>query len=145
MKRFAVTLVFAFAVLTITASAQDNKIPAGSKVYIEPMGGFESYMAAALQQKNVPLVVVADKDKADFVIKGMAEEKKAGWAKIVFQGNTSPTGDASIQIVNVKSGVIAFAVSEHRRNSLHGQRSVAEYLAKKIGQKMKDDEKPQKK
>jgi hypothetical protein len=36
---------------------------------------------------------------------------------------------------------VAYAVSEHRRDAAFGKRSVAEYLAKKIGEKMRNDEK----
>ena len=124
--------------------AQDNKIPAGSKVYIEKMEGFETYMVAALDKKKVPLVVVSKREDADFEIKGVAEKQKAGWAKTIF-GSGMPSASASIQIVNLKSGVVAFAVSEERKDASFGQRSVAEYLAKKIGEKMRNDEKPEKK
>ena len=47
----------------------EEKLPAGSKVYVAPMpGGFETYLIAGLHKKKVPLVVVADKTKADFEI-----------------------------------------------------------------------------
>ncbi len=129
---------------TCAAFAQDNKIPAGSKVYIEKMEGFETYLVAALDKKKVSLVVVSKREDADFEIKGVAEKQKAGWAKTIF-GSGMPSASASIQIVNLKSGVVAFAVSEERKDASFGQRSVAEYLAKKIGEKMRNDEKPEKK
>jgi hypothetical protein len=139
---FFVTLfVLACACTTL---AQDNKIPAGAKVYIEKMDGFETYMAAALEKKKVPLLVVSKREEADFEIKGVAEKQKAGWAKTIF-GSGLPSASASIQVINLKSGVVAFAVSEERRDANFGQRSVAEYLAKKIGEKMRNDEKPEKK
>lgn len=34
------------------------------------MAGFEGYLTAALTKKHVPLIVVADKEKADYVITG---------------------------------------------------------------------------
>ncbi|HEX4948319.1 MAG TPA: hypothetical protein VFZ34_16715 [Blastocatellia bacterium] len=131
-------------VCTMVGIAQDNKIPAGAIVFIEPMEGFETYLAAALEKKKVPLVVVSKREEADFEIKGVAEKQKAGWAKTIF-GSGLPSASASIQIINVKSGVVAFAVAEERRDANFGQRSVAEYLAKKIGEKMRKDEKPQQK
>jgi hypothetical protein len=48
--------------------AQAPQIKSGSSVYIEPMGGYETYLAAAIVKKQVPLSVVADKDKADYII-----------------------------------------------------------------------------
>ena len=138
-------LVALFVVIgSVATIAQDSKIPAGAKVYIEKMEGFETYLAAALDKKKVPLVVVSKREDADFEIKGVAEKQKAGWAKTIF-GSGLPSASASIQVVNLKSGVVAFAVSEERKDANFGQRSVAEYLAKKIGEKMRNDEKPEKK
>ena len=130
--------------VAFAALAQDNKIPAGAKVYIEPMEGFETYLAAALEKKKVPLVVVSKREEADYEIKGVAEKQKAGWAKTIF-GSGLPSASASIQVINVKTSVVAFAVAEERKDANFGQRSVAEYLAKKIGEKMRNAEKPEKK
>ena len=47
-----------------------NKIVPNSKVYIQPMDGFENYLVAALQKKKVQLLPVAEKDQADYVITG---------------------------------------------------------------------------
>jgi hypothetical protein len=146
MKHFRHLFFVTLFVLACTFStfAQDNKIPAGAKVFIEKMDGFETYMTAALEKKKVPLVVVSKREEADFEIKGVAEKQKAGWAKTIF-GSGLPSASASIQVINLKSGVVAFAVSEERRDANFGQRSVAEYLAKKIGEKMRNDEKAEKK
>src|SRR5204863_9567495 len=72
-------------------------IPRKSRVYIAPMKsedpnkptaeGFEGYVAAALRKKNVPLIMVADRSQADFIIEGSADKKGAGWAKKIFLGD----------------------------------------------------------
>ena len=68
-------------------------IPRNSRVYIapfksedseKPVEGFETYIAAALRKKNVPLIMVTDRSQADFEIVGTADKKGAGWAKKVF-------------------------------------------------------------
>src|SRR5438552_1391348 len=65
----------------------EEKIPMGARVYIAPMAnGFDNYITAGLQQKKVPIVVVADRSKAEFEISGVAETDKAGWAKMLFMG-----------------------------------------------------------
>jgi hypothetical protein len=117
----------------------ETKIPNGSKVFITPMEGFETYLIAGLAKKKVPLVVVTKREEADFEIIGNSESQKAGWAKIIF-GTGLPTVEAGIQVINLKTRVVACAVSEHRRDAAFGKRSVAEYLAKKIGEKMRNDE-----
>jgi hypothetical protein len=58
-------LLFACSVVCL---AQTPLLKGGSTVYIEPMGGYETYLAAAMVKKHVPLVVVTDKDKADYII-----------------------------------------------------------------------------
>ena len=60
--------VFALFALTTAALAQTPPIHSGSTVYIEPMGGYETYIAAALLKSHVPLIVVMDRDKATYVI-----------------------------------------------------------------------------
>ncbi len=55
-------------VCSAIASAQTQQIKAGATVYIEPMGGYETYLSAAIVKKHVPLVVVIDKDKAVYII-----------------------------------------------------------------------------
>lgn len=50
------------------ALAQSGQIKSGSTVYIEPMDGYETYLAAAFAKKKAPLIVVTDKSKADYVI-----------------------------------------------------------------------------
>ena len=57
------------------------------------------------------------------------------WTEAVF-GNHSESGHS-----HHPGAVVAYAVSEHRRDANFGKRSVAEYLAKKIGEKMRNDEK----
>lgn len=129
---------------TIAAAALDpTHIPAGSKVYVNDirgMGGFENYLAAALKKKKVALLLVTDRSQADFEINGYAENQKAGWAKIIF-GSGRPESEASIQVVNLKTSVVAFAVASYKVDAWNGKKSTAEHLAKNLRQKMERDEK----
>jgi hypothetical protein len=119
-----------------------TKIPRGSKVFIADMGGFESYLASALRKKEVPLLVVADREQADFEITGSAEKsKKAGWAKTIFLGDARSSESASITVINIRTAVVAFADSSNRGSANRGQRSTAEKLAKYLKKKIEDDEK----
>ena len=125
-------------------------IPRNSKVYIapfksedteKPIEGFETYIAAALRKKNVPLIMVTDRAQADFEIVGTADKKGAGWAKKVFLGDWRSTTSASLSVINLKTGVIAYADSSHRASANRGLRSSAEKLAKYLKRKIEDDEK----
>lgn len=118
-------------------------IPSGSKVYvadIDGLPGFENNLVAAFQKKRVNLIVVADRSQADFEINGFAENQKAGWAKIIF-GSGRPESEASIQMVNLRTGVVAFAVASYKVDSYNGNKSTAEHLAKNVRQKMERDDK----
>lgn len=146
MKRFsqllfALCLIFTCAALasaqtptattaqTATETDVDKSIPRNSKVYIHPMDGFEVYLMAALRKKNVPLVIVNDRELADFEIMGVSETKKAGAAKIIF-GSGRSEETASISVINIRTSVVVYADSSHRKDSLRGKRSTAEKLAK---------------
>ena len=124
-----------------STSPTDTRIPRNSKVYIAPMAGFETYLAAAIRKKEVPLVLVTDRDAADFEISGTHDKKKAGWAKTIFMGDARDTASASMQIVNLKTKVVVYADSSHRDSANRGERSTAEKLAKYLKQKIEDDEK----
>ena len=129
---------------TIAAAALDpSYIPHGSKVfvnYIQGMNGFENYLVAAFKKKKVDLLVVTDRAQADFEITGYAEHKRAGWAKIIFGGGL-PESEASIQIVNLKTSVVSYAVGSYKVDAVNGKKSTAEHLAKNLRQKMERDDK----
>jgi len=125
-------------------------IPRDSKVYIahfrsenteKHVEGFESYIAAALRKKNVPLIMVTDRSQADFEIAGTADKKGAGAAKKILLGDWRSTTSASITVTNLKTGVVAYADASHRSSANKGLRSSAEKLAKYLKKKIEDDEK----
>jgi hypothetical protein len=125
-------------------------IPRNSRIYIAPidtpntkrmLSDFESYLAAALRKKNVPLVMVNDRSQADFEIVGTAERKEPGWDMKIFLGEFRDTILASISVVNMKTGVVAYADSSYREAANRGPRSSAEKLAKYLKKKIEDDEK----
>jgi len=74
------------------------------------MDGFETYLAAAFRKKEVPLTIVTDRDSADFEISGSHETKNAGWAKTIFMGDARTTASASMQVVNLKTKVVAMLI-----------------------------------
>ena len=114
-----------------------EKIPSGSRVYVATMAnGFDNYVVAGLQQKKVPVIVVADRTKADFEITGVAETDKAGWAKMLFMGSQQTNETASVKMVNLKTGTVVFAYSVNKINSVRGKQSAGEACAKHIREKI---------
>jgi len=130
---------------------QARLIPRNSKVYIAPMisedpkesqsQGFETYLAAALRKKDVPLLIVANQSQADFIIEGTADKKAAGLAKKLLLGDFRKSTSASMSVTNLRTGVVAYADSSDRSSANRGLRSSAEKLAKYLKKKIEDDEK----
>jgi hypothetical protein len=110
----------------------EKKIPANSKFFLAPMGGFENDLKAAIESKKVPVVLVTDKDQADYEISGTAESEKAGAAKKIIMGNWHSNEQASITVSDRKSGEVVFAYSVNKKSSAHGKRSTAEACAKHL-------------
>ena len=119
----------------------DTRIPRNAKVYIAPADGFEQYLAAAFRKKSVPLLIVADRDAADFEITATHDKQPASWARIYVWGLLHGTASASIQVVNLRTKVVVFADSSERLIALRGERSTAEKLAKYLKRRMEKDEK----
>ncbi|SRR5260370_37190435 len=118
-------------------AALEKPIPRGARVFIAPVeGGFENYLAAAIQNKKVPVVVVTNRNKAEFEISGVAETEKAGWAKMLFMKSGASQEQAGIKIVNIASEEVVFAYAVHKGNSARGHQSAAEACAKHMKEKV---------
>ena len=124
------------AVLAVPLFAKDDeiakKIPAHSKIFLAPMGGFEQDLKTAIEKKKLPVELVSDRDKADFEITGTSETDKAGTAKKVILLNWHSNEQASITITEIKTGTVVYAYSVNKQSSAHGKRSTAEACAKHL-------------
>jgi hypothetical protein len=134
MKKIAAMLILILCMVgtSYAQKERETNLPAGSTVYIEPMNGFENYLAAAIQKKKVQVTLVADRDAADFVITGTAQHEKAGWAKIAFQRDIHSDDQASISVVNAKTSAVVFAYAVNKKNTWHGDQTTAEACAKHL-------------
>ena len=155
--------IIALVLLTFSAIvfAQAPQIKSGATVYIEPMGGYETYLAAAIAKKQVPLIVVADKDRADYIIRSTVTQTTPSQPAVVVN-NTNTNGSnvsnrgnggsyaaalaasrsvsASIAVIDVRSSQIVFASSSDRG----GLMGTAETCAKHLKEFIKKSEKPKK-
>jgi len=121
----------------VPQSDADTRIPPGSRLYIAPIeGGYDIYLAAAMHKKELPLVLVTDRSKADFELSGVTETEKAGWAKTIFLASTATNEQASIKVVNLKTGTIAFGYNVNKSNSARGKQSSSEACAKHLKEKI---------
>jgi hypothetical protein len=130
MKRLLTTLVIICT--AIPALAYESKIPVNSKVYVAPMDGFDTYVIPAIHAKNVPVQVVADKDKADYELAGTSDSQKPGWAKTIFLGQARTDEQASVTLTNIKTSEVVFAYTVNKQNAFRGKQSAAEACAKHL-------------
>lgn len=124
MRKYLAAALLALAVPAFAA----EKIPAGSKIFIEPMDGFSTSLAAAIMKKDVPVQIVDAKEKAQYVLDGTASTEKAGWAKTIF---VSPKGSAHAAVqLKTTDGTLVWAYSVDKSNAYKGEQSTAEAIAK---------------
>ena len=111
--------------------ARIPRIPSGSAVYIEPMGGYETYLAAAFTKKHVPLVVVSDRGKAEFVITSTVPRND-----LIGGQSAGVESNSNMAMATAESASIAVI-------DLRGSRIIFSYAAGKVGsnqpQKMAED------
>ena len=114
------------------AELSKEKIPVGSKVYIAPLNGYESFLIAAIVKKETPIIVVNSREKADYEISGVSESVQAGWAKMLFLGSQQSNEQASIVMTNLKTGVAIWGYNVNKTNSYKGKQSSSEACAKHL-------------
>jgi hypothetical protein len=137
MALFAAVMISRFASAQAPTAALDNPLPRGAKIFIAPVeGGFENYLAAGLIKKQVPVTIVASREKADYEISGVAESEKAGWAKMLFLGSQASKEQAGIKVLNIKTQEVVFAYAVNKSNSARGKQSAAEACAKHLKEKI---------
>ena len=118
-------------VAPVAAPIPQTRILPGSKVFIEPMEGFDTYLSAAMLKKKVPIVIVDDRTKADFIMVGSSHVDKAGWAKTIFI-SPNPHAEASISVKDAHSGNMVFAYNVDKSNAVRANQSTAEACAKHL-------------
>lgn len=131
-KLLAVALLLA----SMSAVAQTGR----PSVYIEPQNGFETYLAAAIAKKHVPVDVVTDAKKATYVLKAapveIKQESTGGKiARCLFAycAGIEDKGSVSVQLIEVDSSKMMWAYSVNKqRGGDKNQQSMAEAVAKHL-------------
>ncbi len=122
---------------TQPSQESDARVPRGAKVFISPLdNGYHIYLAAAIQKKQVPVVLVIDKSRADFELSAVTESEKAGWAKMLFMSSGASAEQASFQLVNIKTATVVFGYNVNKSNSARGKQSSSESCAKHLKEKI---------
>jgi flagellar motor protein MotB len=83
---------------TITSTPQ---LVPGAKLFLEPMDGFEQFLSDAFIKKKVPVVVVKEREQADFVMSGVARLKRPG---IITGMVVTRHGGGTVSLKDARSG-----------------------------------------
>jgi hypothetical protein len=83
----------------------------GAKLFIAPMDGFEQFLSDAILKKKVPVVVVNERAKADFLVSGGARVKKRGFLTGMVLNDH---GGGDISINDALTGKSVFACKFNR-------------------------------
>jgi hypothetical protein len=113
-------LAFLLLALSTFAVAQSPHIPPGATVYIAPTDGYESYLAAAFVKKSVPVIVVADKGKADYIVTSTVNHEREG------------TTSASISVTDAHSSQVVFAYAATKTRTFNQIQGTAEACAQRL-------------
>jgi hypothetical protein len=134
MRRVALLIALLSCAIGVLAQ------PARRSVYIEPQNGFETYLAAAISKKKVPVDVVTDRAKATYVIKAAPIEIKTEStggkiARCLFVScaGIEDKGNVSVQLIDVGSSKMVWAYSVNKqRGGSKNEQSMAEAVAKHL-------------
>lgn len=109
-------------------------------VYIEPQQGFETYLTAAISKKAVPVDVVTDQTRANYVLKAAPVEIKTestggkiARCMFAYCAGIEDKGNVSVQFIDASSTKVlwAYSVAKQKGGSKNSQ-SMAEAVAKHL-------------
>lgn len=136
--------------------SDSGQISPGARIVIAPMGGFETYFAAAMREKKVPVRLTLDKESAQFFVVSTETEwhgfvyGSGGSANWNQNGGSAAHGaaasstrglEASIMLIDAKSKDVVWAYEVHKSShgalllgthAARGQQSLAEACAKHL-------------
>ncbi len=130
MKKVGLLLGLLFGVSSFAQVARPS-------VYIEPQHGFETYLAAAISKKKLPVDVVTDPGKSTYVLKSapVAIKQESTGEKItrcVFAScaGIEDKGNVSVQLIETASTKMVWAYSVEKQRGNKNEQSMAEAVAK---------------
>lgn len=138
------------------SASGSRPVNVGARVVIAPMGGFETYFAAAVREKRVPITLTLDKATAQYFVVSTNTEWQgfvfgsggtANWTRAGGNASYGSAGgstrglEASIMLIDAKSKDVVWAYEVHKSShgalifgsfGARGQQSIAEACAKHL-------------
>lgn len=121
---------------TLPAGAMVPPVSSGrATIYIEPMEGFDDYLAAALVKKGVPVIQTMDEAKADYVV--TATWKESTRHAPLWTANHDDDA-AAARLYEQATGQVIYAYAVNKKHTLHGEQTAAEAFAKHLDHWIRD-------
>ena len=139
MRLLALPALALTLILTPAFAAKKHEAAAPPpKIFIAPNNGFESYVAAAIVKKHVPVTVTLKKEDADYVINSVVtkQEEKTGLGKLArcayalcigIDGNNA----ATVMMIDRSENVV-WAYNVYKSWGANQFQSAAEAIAKHL-------------
>jgi hypothetical protein len=110
--RHCLLAVLAILPLAFTQAVAQSKSEkhslAGAKIFIAPMrGDLHPFIAAEIVKKKLPIVVVTEKKKADYILAGSFKKGDDKWYHTAF--GVTDKNEGSVQLINVKNKTMVWA------------------------------------
>lgn len=122
-------LVYAQEAPPVPAQPAPTRIFAGAKIFIESEGEFAMALAASFIEKKVPVTVVAQLEKADFILKAASQDRKASTAGKIF-GVARDRYHGTVSVFN-QEGILVFAYNVKKGTFQDAANSTANEIKKK--------------
>jgi hypothetical protein len=134
----------------------NGEVTPGSRIVIAPMGGFETYFAAAIREKKVPVKLTLNRESAQFFVVSTETEwhgfvygsagganwnQNGGSAGHAASASSTRGLEASIMVIDAKTKDVVWAYEVHKSShgallfgthAARGQQSLAEACAKHL-------------
>jgi hypothetical protein len=143
MRRYLPAVLALLALASIQAVAQNKSEKhslAGAKIFIAPMrGDLHPFIAAEIVKKKLPVVVVTEKKKADYILAGSFIKSDEKWHHTAF--GVTDQNEGSVRLINVKNKTLVWAGGAGDRSLFLGgwSRGGQSKVAGRIVNKMKKD------
>ena len=142
--RYCLLAVLAFITLGFTQAVAQNKSVkpslAGAKIFIAPMkGNLHPFIATEIVKKKLPVVVVTDKNKADYILAGSFIKSDEKWHHTAL--GVTDQNEGSVRLINLKNQTLVWAGGAGDRSLFLGgwNRGGQSKVAGRIVNKMKKD------
>lgn len=134
------TLLLACAALGCAVTGTHAQAQSHPTIFIQASHGFDTALTAAMVKKQVPATIVADEDKAEYILKAAPVDSKdeSGAGKVArclfldcigMNGNS----EVSVQLVRSKDSAVVWAYQVRKGNSGPlGVQSLSEAIAKHL-------------